>query len=94
MTVQRDQIERHLRGIINHWNEFGPEYGLDELMTHASMYLASYAANAPDSVADQIRETEKIEGLGAATKLSVGKDGKASPRLRSVTSDHFANKGE
>lgn len=36
-----EQALRHLRGLVRHWNEFGPEHGLDELMHYASEYLMS-----------------------------------------------------
>lgn len=29
----------HLRGLVSHWNEFGHEYGLDEMMGYAYAFL-------------------------------------------------------
>lgn len=42
IEILKQFIERQdilLRGIVNHWNEFGPENGLDELMDSAYRFL-------------------------------------------------------
>jgi hypothetical protein len=33
--------EKWLRLVINHWHEFGPEHGLEELIHHADTFLKS-----------------------------------------------------
>lgn len=43
-----------LRQVIAHWNEFGPEHGLGELLDHAEHWLS---LGAPDHTADDVHRT-------------------------------------
>jgi hypothetical protein len=36
----------HLRGLVYHWNEFGPEHGIDELMHYAHEWLKRHDEKA------------------------------------------------
>ncbi len=41
ISSEMDVLARALKAIINHWDEFGPEYGMDECIDNARRVLAS-----------------------------------------------------